>query len=64
MTSPAPEGVTGPGPAEASALQSLLRGVVTGGSGSFLADVPGPPVIAKTGTAEFERTARSSPMPG
>ena len=33
----------------------MLRGVVTGGSGSGLADVPGPPVIAKTGTAEFER---------
>ena len=48
-----PEGVKGPGPAEASALRSLLRGVVTGGSGSFLADVPGPPVIAKTGTAEY-----------
>ena len=40
--------------AEASALRSLLRGVVTSGSGSLLADVPGPPVIAKTGTAEFE----------
>ena len=54
-TSPAPEGVTGPGPAEAAALRSMLRGVVTGGSGSFLLDVPGPPVIAKTGTAEFEK---------
>jgi cell division protein FtsI/penicillin-binding protein 2 len=41
--------------AEAGTLQSLLRGVVTSGSGSGLADVPGPPVIAKTGTAEFER---------
>ncbi len=40
---------------EASTLQAMLRGVVTGGSGSALADVPGPPVIAKTGTAEFER---------
>jgi cell division protein FtsI/penicillin-binding protein 2 len=38
---------------EASALRSMLRGVVTAGSGSLLADVPGPPVIAKTGTAEF-----------
>ncbi|MFC5176363.1 penicillin-binding transpeptidase domain-containing protein [Nocardioides taihuensis] len=38
---------------EASALRSMLRGVVTSGSGSLLADVPGPPVIAKTGTAEF-----------
>ena len=40
---------------EASTLQAMLRGVVTSGSGSGLADVPGPPVIAKTGTAEFER---------
>lgn len=38
---------------EASALREMLRGVVTSGSGSLLADVPGPPVIAKTGTAEF-----------
>jgi cell division protein FtsI/penicillin-binding protein 2 len=36
----------------------MLRGVVTSGSGSLLADVPGPPVIAKTGTAEFERDGR------
>ncbi|WP_170125993.1 penicillin-binding transpeptidase domain-containing protein [Nocardioides speluncae] len=39
--------------AEADQLRSLMRGVVTGGSGEFLADVPGAPVIAKTGTAEF-----------
>lgn len=38
---------------EASALRQMLRGVVTEGSGSQLADVPGGPVIAKTGTAEF-----------
>jgi cell division protein FtsI/penicillin-binding protein 2 len=31
----------------------MLRAVVTEGSGRGLADVPGPPVIAKTGTAEF-----------
>ena len=35
--------------------RALLRGVVTSGSGSFLLDVPGPPVIAKTGTAEFDK---------
>ena len=29
--------------------------MVTNGSGAGLADVPGAPVIAKTGTAEFER---------
>jgi cell division protein FtsI/penicillin-binding protein 2 len=43
---------------EAAQLRTLLRGVVTSGSGSLLADVPGPPVIAKTGTAEFERDGR------
>ncbi|WP_148615333.1 penicillin-binding transpeptidase domain-containing protein [Nocardioides rubriscoriae] len=39
---------------EARDLKGLLRGVVTDGSGRLLADVPGPEVIAKTGTAEFE----------
>ncbi|MEQ4546580.1 penicillin-binding transpeptidase domain-containing protein [Nocardioides kribbensis] len=43
---------------EAGALRGMLRAVVTEGSGSALADVPGPPVIAKTGTAEFERDGR------
>ena len=43
---------------EASQVRAMLRGVVTSGSGSLLADVPGPPVIAKTGTAEFERDGR------
>ena len=38
---------------ESAGLQSLLRGVVTDGAGQFLADVPGPPVLAKTGTAQF-----------
>ncbi len=39
---------------EGEALRTMLRGVVTSGSGSGLLDVPGPPVIAKTGTAEFD----------
>lgn len=43
---------------EAAALRSMLRAVVTSGSGGSLLDVPGPPVIAKTGTAEFERDGR------
>ena len=43
---------------EAGQLWSMLRGVVTSGSGSGLLDVPGPPVIAKTGTAEFERSGK------
>jgi cell division protein FtsI/penicillin-binding protein 2 len=40
---------------EARQLTSMLRGVVISGSGALLADVPGAPVIAKTGTAEFEK---------
>lgn len=38
---------------ESTALTSMLRGVVTDGSGRGLADLPGGPVIAKTGTAEY-----------
>ncbi|MGN6301572.1 MAG: penicillin-binding transpeptidase domain-containing protein [Angustibacter sp.] len=34
-------------------LQSLMREVVTGGTGDALKSVPGGPVHAKTGTAEF-----------
>ncbi|KRC53578.1 MULTISPECIES: penicillin-binding transpeptidase domain-containing protein [unclassified Nocardioides] len=39
--------------AEARQLKALLRRVVTDGSGRGLADLPGGPVIAKTGTAEY-----------
>lgn len=39
--------------AEAQQLQELFRAVVTDGSGAFLADLPGAPVSAKTGTAEY-----------
>ena len=49
----APEGARPLEAGEAEALRSMLRSVVTDGSGRGLADVPGPPVIAKTGTAEF-----------
>ncbi len=38
---------------EADALQDMMRGVVTDGTATFLGDAPGPPVGAKTGTAEF-----------
>ncbi len=38
---------------EAADLRELMRGVVTRGSAGFLASLPGPPVLAKTGTAEF-----------
>jgi cell division protein FtsI/penicillin-binding protein 2 len=39
--------------AVAATLPELMREVVTDGSGSALADVPGDPVIGKTGTAEY-----------
>jgi cell division protein FtsI/penicillin-binding protein 2 len=38
---------------EAEALRAIMRAVVTEGTAPFLADVPGEPVGAKTGTAEF-----------
>ncbi|WP_248579422.1 penicillin-binding transpeptidase domain-containing protein [Nocardioides sp. InS609-2] len=43
---------------EAEALRGMMRGVVTDGSGTFLNALPGPPVIAKTGTAEFDRDGK------
>lgn len=46
------------GRTEVADLRSMLRAVVTSGSGSGLLDVPGPPVIAKTGTAEFDRDGK------
>ncbi|AOT05369.1 penicillin-binding transpeptidase domain-containing protein [Arthrobacter sp. U41] len=39
--------------AEAAALADMMRAVVTSGHTGFLASVPGAPVAAKTGTAEF-----------
>ena len=38
---------------EASALRDMMRSVVTDGGGRLLADLPGEPAGAKTGTAEF-----------
>ncbi len=49
-TSPAPMSA-----AQDATLKQMLRGVVLNGTGVGLRDVPGPPVIAKTGTAEFDR---------
>jgi cell division protein FtsI/penicillin-binding protein 2 len=40
-------------PAAVSALQAMMREVVTDGTATALADVPGEPVAVKTGTAEF-----------
>jgi hypothetical protein len=44
--------------AQDATLKTMLRGVVLGGTGAELRDVPGPPVIAKTGTAEFDRDGK------
>jgi len=41
---------------EAATLKSLMRGVVTEGGATFLQDVPGGEVAAKTGTAQFGDT--------
>jgi cell division protein FtsI/penicillin-binding protein 2 len=38
---------------EADALRDIMRAVVTEGTAGFLRDVPGAPIGAKTGTAEF-----------
>ena len=38
---------------EAASLADMMRAVVTSGHAGFLAEVPGTPVGAKTGTAEF-----------
>lgn len=39
--------------AEAAQLQDLMRAVVTSGHAGYLAAIPGGPVMAKTGTAEY-----------
>jgi cell division protein FtsI/penicillin-binding protein 2 len=50
-----PEPLTG---TQDSTLKQMLRGVVLNGTGIGLRDIPGPPVIAKTGTAEFDRDGK------
>jgi cell division protein FtsI/penicillin-binding protein 2 len=56
LVGPTPSEATAPSTdlttAEAEALRALMRAVVTEGGGSFLADAPGEPVLAKTGTAQ------------
>jgi cell division protein FtsI/penicillin-binding protein 2 len=55
---PAPTSPAALTASQAATLREMLRGVVTSGTGVGLGDVPGPPVIAKTGTAEFDRGGR------
>jgi cell division protein FtsI/penicillin-binding protein 2 len=42
-----------PALAESPDLMTMMQRAVTSGTATILADVPGPPVAAKTGTAEF-----------
>ncbi|HEX4428165.1 MAG TPA: penicillin-binding transpeptidase domain-containing protein [Frankiaceae bacterium] len=54
LGSAAPAGVAAPLPAgPINTLRELMREVVTSGTGTALAGVPGLPVYGKTGTAEF-----------
>ncbi len=41
-------------PASVQALRTMMREVVTAGTATSLADVPGEPVYSKTGTAEYD----------
>jgi cell division protein FtsI/penicillin-binding protein 2 len=49
--------------AEAEALRSMMRSVVTEGSGTLLRSLQPPPVIAKTGTAEYGTTKDTPTLP-
>ncbi|SCG44479.1 penicillin-binding transpeptidase domain-containing protein [Micromonospora halophytica] len=55
---PAPAKPAEPGPqlkaGSVEALRAMMREVVTAGTGTALADVPGGPVHGKTGTAEYD----------
>ncbi|HEX5200742.1 penicillin-binding transpeptidase domain-containing protein [Paractinoplanes rhizophilus] len=44
----------------AAALRSMMREVVTGGTGTALKDVKGKPVFGKTGTAEFDEKLKDT----
>jgi len=50
---PGPQDVSALEPASAATLRDLMRQVVVDGTGRAVADVGGPPVHGKTGTAEF-----------
>ena len=48
---------------ETASLQQLMRSVVTDGSATFLGSVPGEPVGAKTGTAEYGEAGADGSYP-
>jgi cell division protein FtsI/penicillin-binding protein 2 len=56
---PAPDG-TALGDEAVRPLRAMMREVVTGGTGTALRAVPGPPVYGKTGTAEFDTAAKDT----
>ncbi|MCB2174446.1 MAG: hypothetical protein KQH57_01430 [Actinomycetales bacterium] len=59
LSTPPTSGAAPLAEAEATTLHELMRGVVTDGGATFLLDVPGGEVAAKTGTAEFETDGRT-----
>jgi cell division protein FtsI/penicillin-binding protein 2 len=58
LLDPAPADPADPGPrlkeSSVQPLRTMMREVVTRGTGTALADVPGEPVYGKTGTAEYD----------
>jgi cell division protein FtsI/penicillin-binding protein 2 len=58
LVDPAPRSPAQPGPrlkaGSVDPLKTMMREVVTYGTGKALADVPGQPVYGKTGTAEYD----------
>ena len=58
LLDPAPAKPAPPGPqlkaTSVEPLRTMMREVVTGGTGEALRDVPGQPVLGKTGTAEYD----------
>jgi cell division protein FtsI/penicillin-binding protein 2 len=60
VKTPVPSSVTPLTKSEDAQLKTIFRQVVLTGTGSALRDVPGAPVIAKTGTAEFGQTGKTT----
>ncbi|BCJ60574.1 hypothetical protein Jiend_39960 [Micromonospora endophytica] len=64
VVEPTPEQAGEPGPELTSeavaAVRTMMREVVTAGSGTALKDVPGDPVHGKTGTAEYDDNPKNT----
>ncbi|WP_433529643.1 penicillin-binding transpeptidase domain-containing protein [Micromonospora sp. CA-263727] len=61
---PAPEPATEPAPElkpePVAAVRTMMREVITSGTGTALKDVPGEPVYGKTGTAEYDDNPKNT----